>query len=169
MFRIHDILVWIRIHGSMPLTNGPGFGSGSCFSSLTFKTPTKIIKKSFSAFYILKVHLHNFSKVKVQKKSLSRRNQGFSYYFCLMIEGSGIHTYFWLLDPDPWSPKTCESGGSGTLIQTRWYSFSLLLISSHGSGSSIMRKDLSFKRSNFYEEHRVKILLAEIPWNNMSL
>jgi hypothetical protein len=31
MFRIHDILVWIRIriHGSMPLTNGPGFGSGS--------------------------------------------------------------------------------------------------------------------------------------------
>ncbi len=26
MFRIHDILVWIRIPGSMPLTNGSGFG-----------------------------------------------------------------------------------------------------------------------------------------------
>ncbi len=33
MFRIHDSLVWIqiRIRGSMPLTNGSGFGSGSCY------------------------------------------------------------------------------------------------------------------------------------------
>jgi hypothetical protein len=31
VFRIHDILVWIRIRGSMPLTNGSGFRSGSCF------------------------------------------------------------------------------------------------------------------------------------------
>ncbi len=29
VFRIHDILVWIRIRGSMPLTNGFGFGCGS--------------------------------------------------------------------------------------------------------------------------------------------
>jgi hypothetical protein len=27
VFRIHDILVWIRIRGSMPLTNGSGFGT----------------------------------------------------------------------------------------------------------------------------------------------
>ncbi len=27
VFRIHDILVWIRIRGSMPLTNGSGCGS----------------------------------------------------------------------------------------------------------------------------------------------
>jgi hypothetical protein len=33
VFRIHDILVWIRIRicGSMPLTNGFGCGSGSCY------------------------------------------------------------------------------------------------------------------------------------------
>ncbi len=37
VFRIHDILVCIRIRGSMPLTNGSGsrfrsrFGSGSCY------------------------------------------------------------------------------------------------------------------------------------------
>ncbi len=35
VFRIHDILVWIRIRirGSMPLTDGSGFrfGSGSCY------------------------------------------------------------------------------------------------------------------------------------------
>jgi hypothetical protein len=29
VFRIHDILVRIRIRGSMPLTNGSGSGSGS--------------------------------------------------------------------------------------------------------------------------------------------
>jgi hypothetical protein len=27
VLRIHDILLWIRIWGSMPLTNGSGFGS----------------------------------------------------------------------------------------------------------------------------------------------
>jgi hypothetical protein len=31
----------------------------------------------------------SFAKIKVQKKSLNIRNQGYSYYFCLMIEGSG--------------------------------------------------------------------------------
>jgi hypothetical protein len=31
VFRIHDILGWIRILGSMLLTNGSGFGSGSCY------------------------------------------------------------------------------------------------------------------------------------------
>jgi hypothetical protein len=33
VLRIHDILVWIRIRirGSMPLTNGSGFASGSCY------------------------------------------------------------------------------------------------------------------------------------------
>ncbi len=44
VLRVHDILVWFRVRGSMPLTNG--FGSGFririlTFSSLTFKRPTK--------------------------------------------------------------------------------------------------------------------------------
>jgi hypothetical protein len=29
----------------------------------------KLIKKSFSAYYFLKVHLHHFSKIKSQKRS----------------------------------------------------------------------------------------------------
>ncbi len=96
VLRIHDILGWIRIRirGSMPLTNGSG--SGSCirillFSSLTFKMPAKklIFSLIFSAYYFLKVHLHHFSKIKSQKGSQNSRNQGFSYYFCMMIEGSG--------------------------------------------------------------------------------
>ncbi len=75
MLRIHDILVWIRI---------------LLFSSLTFKRPTKklILKKSFSAEYFLTVHLHHFSKIKSQKVVTHSRNQGFSYFFCLIIEGS---------------------------------------------------------------------------------
>jgi hypothetical protein len=43
----------------------------------------------FSAYYFLKVHLLHFSKIKIQKESQNRRNQGFSYNFCMMIEGSG--------------------------------------------------------------------------------
>jgi hypothetical protein len=48
-----------------------------------------IFNTIFSAFYFLKVHVHNFSKIKSQKESQNRRNQGFSYYFCMMIEGFG--------------------------------------------------------------------------------
>jgi hypothetical protein len=47
----------------------------------------------FSAYYFLKVRLHHFLRVKshkkVIKKSQNSRNQGCSYYFCLMKEGSG--------------------------------------------------------------------------------
>ncbi len=39
--------------------------------------------------YFLKVHLHHYSKIKSQEESQNSRNQGFSYYFCMMIEGSG--------------------------------------------------------------------------------
>ncbi len=94
VFRIHDILGWIRIRilGSMLLTNG--FGSWIrilLFSSLTFNMPAKklIFNTIFSAYYFLEVHLHNFSKIKSQNESQNIRNQGFSYYFCMMIEGSG--------------------------------------------------------------------------------
>ncbi len=98
VLRIHDILGWIRIRirGSMPLTNGSGFGSGSwirilLFSSLTFKMPAKnkFFNTIFSACDFLKLDFHHFSKIKIQKDSQNSRNQGFSYYFCMVIEGSG--------------------------------------------------------------------------------
>ncbi len=44
---------------------------------------------TFSAYDFLKLHLHHFSKIKIQKESQNSRNQGFSYYFCMIIEGSG--------------------------------------------------------------------------------
>jgi hypothetical protein len=62
--RIHGILVWIRIRGSMPLTNRSGFGSGYCYFRHCLQDANK-------------------------KKSQNNRNQGISYYFCMIIEGSG--------------------------------------------------------------------------------
>jgi len=51
-----------------------------------------IFEHNFSAYYFLKVYLHHFSKIKSQTESQNSRNQGFSYYFCMMIEGSGSIT-----------------------------------------------------------------------------
>ena len=74
VFRIHDILGWIRIRilGAMLLTNGSGSGSWIrilLFSSLTFKMQAKnqFFNTIFSDYYFLKVHLHHFSKIKSQK------------------------------------------------------------------------------------------------------
>ncbi len=76
MFRIHDIVVWIRI---------------LLFSSLSFKMPAKnrFFNTIFSACYFLKVHLNYFSKIKSHKESQNSRIQDFSFYFCMIIEGSG--------------------------------------------------------------------------------
>ncbi len=74
------LLVRIRTRGSVPLTNR----SGSCyFRPWPLRCQQKtILFLSFSASYLLKVHLHYFYKLQ------NKMNQGFSYYFCLTIEGS---------------------------------------------------------------------------------
>ncbi len=88
------MLIRFRIRRSMPLTNGSGSGSWIrilLFSSLTFKMPAKnkFFHTILSACYFLKVNFYYFSKIKSQKESQNSRIQGFSYYFCMMIEGSG--------------------------------------------------------------------------------
>jgi hypothetical protein len=67
-------------------------GSWSCYFrhwSSRCQPKTNIFNTIFSAYYFLKLHLHHFSKIKRQKESQNSRNQGFSYYFRMMIEGSG--------------------------------------------------------------------------------
>jgi hypothetical protein len=80
------------------------------FIDLQDASKKKIFNPIFSAYYFLKVHLHNFSKIKCQKESQNSRNQGFSYYFCMMIEGSGfgstpltsiVDPRHFGVDPDP--------------------------------------------------------------------
>jgi hypothetical protein len=48
-------------------------------------------------------------------------NQGLSYFFCMMIEGSGSGSIP-LVDPDPGGLKTCGSDGSGFGSATLLYS-----------------------------------------------
>jgi hypothetical protein len=74
VFRIHDILVRIRIRRSMPLALTDGSGSGFIFGSCSFVTDLqdankKLIKKFL---HFLKVHLHNFLKIKSQKEVTKR-------------------------------------------------------------------------------------------------
>jgi hypothetical protein len=123
VFRIHDILGWIRIFGSMLLTNGSG--SGSCY----FHHRPLRCQQFFLLIKVLKVHLHHFSKIKSQKESQNRRNQGFTYYFCIMIEGSGSVSIPLTSGFGSGRPKTCGSIGSG---------------SSSGSGTLYCTKSLQF-------------------------
>jgi hypothetical protein len=77
------IPIWIRIQIRIRIL---------LFSSLTFKMATKnyFFTRFFCSLgYYLKVHLHHLSKINNHKKSQNRRNEGFSYCFCLIIEGSG--------------------------------------------------------------------------------
>ncbi len=57
--------------------------------------------------YIYKVHfIDKKSQKEVTKNS---RNQGFSYIFCLLMEGSGSDTIQIISDPDLGSPKLMNS------------------------------------------------------------
>jgi hypothetical protein len=81
------------------------------FLSLTFKTPTK---KFFCTLLFEGTFTSIFKDKKSKKKSQNSIKQGFSYFFCIMIEGSGSGSR---------RPKNCESGsgfgsGSATLELT---------------------------------------------------
>ncbi len=71
-----------------------------CFCLLLFEG-------TFTSFY---------KEKNAQKKSQNSRNQGFSYLFCLMTEGSGSIPL--TNGSDPGGPKTCGSGGSGSGSRT---------------------------------------------------
>jgi hypothetical protein len=93
MFRIRDMLVpvWIRIRirilGSVPSANGHGSGSFS-FSSVRFKLPTNYFFLSFYAYSFPKVQLHYTLKIKKSHEEVTKsRNQGFSSFVCLSVEG----------------------------------------------------------------------------------
>ncbi len=70
-----------------------------------------IFKRKFFCLLLFEGTFTSFSK-----KLQNSRNQGFSYFLCLLIEGSGSGPFLWLMDPDsdPGVPKTCGSGGSGS-------------------------------------------------------
>jgi hypothetical protein len=70
----------IRILGSVPLTNGSGYGSGM---------PKKLMDPgpdADSEHWYIYIILQRYNVI---KKLQNSTNQGFSYWFCLMMEGSG--------------------------------------------------------------------------------
>jgi hypothetical protein len=87
----------------LPLANGSGsrFGSGCGSGPCYFRQwPSRrqqkiIVCLLFMLFLLITFWRYiyiNFSKIKSHKKSQNSRNQCFSYYFCLIIEGSGFLT-----------------------------------------------------------------------------
>ncbi len=67
-------------------------GSGSCYFRHNLRDANKKLI-FYLKFFFCQLHFEgtftSFSKIKSQKESQNSRNQGFSYYFCMMIEGSG--------------------------------------------------------------------------------
>ncbi len=122
--RIHDILVWIRIRGSMPLTNGSGSGSPD---------PSIFIIDLLYIFCILlfEVAFTSFFKDKKSKRSNKTvKIKVFLTTFALWQKDPD--PYLWRMDPDPdpGGPKTCGSGsgfgsGSATLLLQYRYGFGM--------------------------------------------
>ncbi len=67
----------------------PDHVSGSSYSSLTFKMPAK--NKFFFNFLLNTFwrYIYTIFQRRKSKRVTKSRNQGFSYHFCMMIEGSG--------------------------------------------------------------------------------
>jgi hypothetical protein len=65
VLRIRDILVWIRIRGSVPQTNGSGFGSCYFFvSDLQDGNYQKKIVQRFFAYLLYEATFSSFFKAK---------------------------------------------------------------------------------------------------------
>jgi hypothetical protein len=74
VLQIRDILVRIRIRGSVPLSIRKWFRIWIririlLFSSVIIKMPTKF----FFVYYFLKLHLHHFSKIKSHNLKIPRK------------------------------------------------------------------------------------------------
>ncbi len=85
----HGIYVSKQCSGSMTYWSGSGSGSADpCLCYFRHWPSRKLIFISFLLITFWRNFFIIFQKIKSPKKSQNSKNQGFSYYFCLLIEGS---------------------------------------------------------------------------------
>ncbi len=159
VLRIHDILVWIRMRirnrGSRPLTNGSGSGSWYFRQWPSRRQQEVLLLINFwRHIYII------FQREKFMNKSQNRRNQCFSYYFCLMKEGSGCVSWrpknlwirirntcwFWLENTDGEKSKPAEHCAGGSL--PRSCSSLLIRFSAMLHNLTILKQQQNFINTN---------------------
>ncbi len=75
--------------GSLTFWYGSGCGFSDPHLWLTDPDVNPGGPKTYGSWFGTLVHLHHSSKIKVINSLQNSRNQGFSYYFCLMMKGSG--------------------------------------------------------------------------------
>ncbi len=108
MLRIHEILVWIRIRGSMPLTNGSGFGTGpgsvSVFLSGIVNADVKLAKKiTVRPFFAQIQHVIKDAEISFDfKKSCKRAHPNSDLPLIHILSG----TFF--ITASPFSPAVFQ-------------------------------------------------------------
>ncbi len=89
VLRIHDILMWIRIRRSMPLTNGSGSGFGSCyFRHLPSRRQQKTNKKKFFCLLLFVGPFTSFFKDK--KSNISHKTIGIKVFLLFLLDDRRI-------------------------------------------------------------------------------
>jgi hypothetical protein len=126
MLRIHDILVWISIRGSMPLTIGSGWGSQSFYFR---HWPSRCQQKTnLKKGFLLSTFKGTFTSFFKSKKSkISNKTVGINVFLTIFAWWQKDPNLdpdpdpcLWLIDPDPdlEGPKTDGSGsGFATLLK----------------------------------------------------
>ncbi len=111
----NDILEWIRIRGSMAMTNG----SGSCYFRhwpSRFQQKTNFLNKFF-CLLLLEGTFTPFFKDK--KSKTSHKTAGIKVFLTIFASWyKDPDPYLWLMDPDPGGPK---SYGSGPATLLEWH------------------------------------------------
>jgi hypothetical protein len=93
---------FVQFSGSMMFWFVSIPGSCTFFNDLQDGNKKYVIFFSKTSYFLLRLHLQKLQRKHVSKKSQNCRNQGFSSFFCSLIEGSVPNT----TDPDPEGPKT---------------------------------------------------------------
>ncbi len=120
VLRIHDILVWIRIRGSMALTNESGSGDPAIFvinlqdaNKKNFFCQKEVTKQLESRFCLLFLLRDRRIRIRIQE---AQKTYG--------SDGSGSATFFIFIHVPPRCSNSRLSPSRGPRLRTLWPTFS---------------------------------------------